>query len=122
MHIGDVVVVSGLGVIGSFVAHLCREAASRLVLVDPIAERRDRADWIGADAVVSPNDVEAAIAELSDRRGSDLWFEASGAPPHFKQRSTTPGRKAPSLSSRSMAMRLSHSGWGQTSTSGVSES
>lgn len=80
VRIGDVVVVSGLGVIGTFLAHLCRESASKLILVDPIPSRRDRAGWIGADAVVSPDDAAAAIDELSAGRGDDLWFEASGSP------------------------------------------
>lgn len=80
VRVGDVVVVSGLGVIGTFVAHLSRKTAGRLVLVDPIAERRERADWIGADAVVAPDEATDAIARLSDGRGSDIWFEASGAP------------------------------------------
>ena len=81
VRIGDVVVVSGLGVIGSFLAHLCREHAGKLILVDPMPHRRERAAWIGADAVVSPDDAAAAIDELSAGRGNDLWFEASGAPP-----------------------------------------
>jgi 2-desacetyl-2-hydroxyethyl bacteriochlorophyllide A dehydrogenase len=80
-RIGDVVVVSGLGVIGSFAGHLARLTAGRLVLVDPVPQRRERAAWIGADAVVDPADAAAAIDELSDGRGNDLWIEASGAPP-----------------------------------------
>jgi 2-desacetyl-2-hydroxyethyl bacteriochlorophyllide A dehydrogenase len=80
VRIGDVVVVSGLGVIGTFVGHLCRETAAKVILVDPIPRRRERAAWLGADAVVSPEDAPAAVAELSRGRGSDLWFEASGAP------------------------------------------
>jgi 2-desacetyl-2-hydroxyethyl bacteriochlorophyllide A dehydrogenase len=80
VRLGDVAVVSGLGVIGTFVAHLCRESASRLILVDPMPHRRQRAAWIGADAVVAPEDTASAVAELSGGRGNDLWFEASGAP------------------------------------------
>jgi 2-desacetyl-2-hydroxyethyl bacteriochlorophyllide A dehydrogenase len=80
VHIGDVVVVSGLGVVGTFAAQLAKPTAGALVLVDPIPERRERAAWIGADAVVDPADAAAAIAELSEGRGSDLWVEASGAP------------------------------------------
>jgi 2-desacetyl-2-hydroxyethyl bacteriochlorophyllide A dehydrogenase len=80
VRVGDVVVVSGLGVIGTFVAHLCREPASKLILVDPMPNRRERAAWIGADAVVAPEGAAAAVAELSGGRGNDLWFEASGAP------------------------------------------
>ncbi|MFC5677896.1 zinc-dependent alcohol dehydrogenase [Aeromicrobium endophyticum] len=80
VRIGDVVVVSGLGVIGTFLAHLCRADAGTLILVDPMPSRRERAAWIGADAVVSPDEAAAVIEELSAGRGNDLWFEASGAP------------------------------------------
>jgi 2-desacetyl-2-hydroxyethyl bacteriochlorophyllide A dehydrogenase len=79
VRIGDVVAVSGLGVIGSFAAHLARLTAGRLVLVDPLPERRARAAWIGADAAVDPADAPAAIAELSEGRGADVFVEASGA-------------------------------------------
>jgi 2-desacetyl-2-hydroxyethyl bacteriochlorophyllide A dehydrogenase len=80
VHIGDVVVVSGLGVIGTFAGHLARPDAGRLVLVEPLAERRERAAWIGADAIVHPDDAAAAIEDLSEGRGNDLWFEVSGVP------------------------------------------
>lgn len=61
-------------------AHLCRESAGKLILMDPMQSRRDRAEWIGADAVVSPEDAATAIEELSAGRGNDLWSEASGSP------------------------------------------
>jgi 2-desacetyl-2-hydroxyethyl bacteriochlorophyllide A dehydrogenase len=81
VRVGDVVAVSGLGVIGSFAAHLARLTAGRLVLVDPLAERRERAAWIGADAAVHPDDAVDALKELSDGRGADVFIEASGATP-----------------------------------------
>ena len=81
IRIGDCVAVSGLGVIGSFAAHLARRTASRLVLVDPLQQRRERAGWIGAEAVVHPDQAAEAIAELTDGRGVDVYVEASGATP-----------------------------------------
>jgi 2-desacetyl-2-hydroxyethyl bacteriochlorophyllide A dehydrogenase len=77
---GDCVAISGLGVIGTFAALLARKVAGRLILIDPLEERRRRADWIGADAVVHPEDAATAIADLTDGRGVDIFFEASGAP------------------------------------------
>ena len=79
VRVGDVVVVSGLGVIGSFAASLARLTAGRLILVDPLPERRERAAWIGADAVVTPSDAPQAIADASAGRGADVYFEVSGA-------------------------------------------
>jgi threonine dehydrogenase-like Zn-dependent dehydrogenase len=79
VRVGDVVAVSGLGVIGTFAAHLARLTAGRLVLVDPLPERRARAAWLGADAVVAPEEAVEAIESLSDGRGADVYIEASGA-------------------------------------------
>jgi 2-desacetyl-2-hydroxyethyl bacteriochlorophyllide A dehydrogenase len=80
VRIGDVVAVSGLGVIGTFAAVLARRTAGRLLLIDPLPERRERVAWIEADAVVHPDEAGDAIAELSEGVGADLFFEASGAP------------------------------------------
>ena len=80
VRFGDVALVSGLGVVGSFAGWLARRTAGALVLVDPLAARRERAAWIGADAVVAPEDAVAAVLELSGGRGADVAVEASGAP------------------------------------------
>lgn len=76
---GDVVVVSGLGVIGHFLAGLVRPIVGKLVLIDPLESRRERARYLGADAVVPPQDAAAAVAELSSGRGADQSYEVSGA-------------------------------------------
>lgn len=80
VRVGDVVAVSGLGVVGSFAAHLARKTAGKLVLIDPLEQRRERASWIGGDAVVHPRDAAATVEELSRGRGADIVMEASGAP------------------------------------------
>ena len=81
VRVGEVVALSGLGIIGSLTAHLVRKTAAKLILVDPAPERRDRAAWIGADAVVDPSQVASVVAELSQGRGVDSFIETSGAPP-----------------------------------------
>lgn len=80
VRFGDVAMVSGLGVVGSFAGLLARRTAGALVLVDPLPERRERAAWIGADAVVAPEDAVDAVKALSNGRGADVVVEASGAP------------------------------------------
>lgn len=80
VRVGDCVAVSGLGVVGSFCAQLARKNADRLVLIDPSANRRELARWIGADKVVAPGDAPAAIAEMTRGRGVDVFIEASGSP------------------------------------------
>jgi 2-desacetyl-2-hydroxyethyl bacteriochlorophyllide A dehydrogenase len=81
VRVGECVAVSGLGVIGSFCAHLARKTAGKLLLIDPAPQRRELAAWIGADAVVGPEQVADAVDALSDGRGMDVIIEASGAPP-----------------------------------------
>jgi len=81
VRVGDRVVVSGLGVIGLLLARLCRLTAATLILVEPRAWRREVATRIGADAVVPPAEAGAAIDALTEGRGADVYFEASGAPP-----------------------------------------
>lgn len=80
IRIGDCVVVSGLGVIGTFAAEMARETADRLIVIEPLARRREHAEWLGADAVVTPADAAATIDELTAGRGADVFVEASGAP------------------------------------------
>jgi 2-desacetyl-2-hydroxyethyl bacteriochlorophyllide A dehydrogenase len=80
VRLGDCCVVSGLGVIGTFAAHLARRTAGTLVLVDPLPTRRRFAQSVGADAVVSPDEAVAVVDDLSDGRGADVYVEASGAP------------------------------------------
>ncbi len=77
---GDVVVVSGLGVVGSFAAALARRTAGTLIVVDPLPGRRARAEWLGADAIVDPADLADAVHDHSGGRGADIVVEASGAP------------------------------------------
>lgn len=78
---GEVVAVSGLGLVGCFAAFLARMSAGRLIVIDPQANRRERSAWIGADAVVAPDQAAQAIQDLTKGRGVDLFIETSGAPP-----------------------------------------
>ena len=83
--VGDCIVVSGLGVIGTFAAYLARRTAGKLIVIEPSQTRRDRSAWIEADAVVDPSEAVAVVEELSAGRGADLCIEASGAPPALQQ-------------------------------------
>lgn len=80
VRIGDCAVVSGLGIVGTFAAEMARATADRLILIDPLPLRRELAERLGADAVVHPNEAAAAISELSEGRGADVFIEASGSP------------------------------------------
>lgn len=78
---GEVVAVSGLGIVGTFSAYLARLTAAKLIVIDPNAFRREKAAWLGADAVIAPEDAADTIQRLSGGRGVDMYIETSGAPP-----------------------------------------
>jgi alcohol dehydrogenase len=88
--LGEQLVVVGLGVVGLFVVQLLASMSpGRLVGVDGLAPRRERALQLGADAVMDTADrnVVDSIRELlcqspggEEYRGADLAFELSGNP------------------------------------------
>jgi 2-desacetyl-2-hydroxyethyl bacteriochlorophyllide A dehydrogenase len=79
-RIGDVVAVSGGGIVGVLAANLARRTASTLILVEP-TERADGLTAIhGADRVVRPDQAVDVLSDMTDDRMADVWIEASGAP------------------------------------------
>lgn len=81
VRFGDCVVVYGQGTVGSFAAQLARRTAGQLIVVDPVAKRRELALSWGADLAVTPEDAPAAIEQASQGRGADIAIEASGTAP-----------------------------------------
>ena len=82
VRLGDRVAVFGLGAIGLLTVQAARASgAERVVAVDPLATRRERALRMGADAAFDPSagDVALAIKEATERRGVDVAIETSGA-------------------------------------------
>ena len=79
--LGDVVVVTGLGVIGLLVVQLLRRAGVGLVIgIDGVERRRELAQHFGADIVIDPTEpVAERVRELTDNRGADIVIEVSGA-------------------------------------------
>ncbi|WP_049985973.1 zinc-dependent alcohol dehydrogenase [Halobellus rufus] len=89
-RVGEDVVVFGAGVVGlCTIGVLASFPLGRLVAVEPIPERRDRAEAMGADVAVAPAELDTAL-DLETRRGSDsggskpsgadLVYELSGRP------------------------------------------
>src|SRR5438874_1929846 len=81
VRLGDRVAVFGLGAIGLLTVQAARASgAERVVAVDPLAARRERARRMGADAAFDPTagDVALAIKEATERRGVDVAIETSG--------------------------------------------
>ncbi|HEV8654177.1 MAG TPA: zinc-binding alcohol dehydrogenase [Candidatus Limnocylindria bacterium] len=79
VRIGETALVFGQGVVGVCCALVARRSAHRVIVVDPIALRRDFAIRHGADAAVAPDEAVAAVRELTHGRGADVTFEASGS-------------------------------------------
>lgn len=78
---GDTVLVTGLGGIGTAVVQGARIAgASKIVVSDPVAERRDAAIHFGATHAIDPtaDDLQARVMELTNGIGVDYSFEAAG--------------------------------------------
>ncbi|WP_182086346.1 zinc-binding dehydrogenase [Aureimonas sp. ME7] len=76
----ETVVVSGGGTIGLVSAAAAIGMGARVVVIDPIAKRREVALRLGADAAVDPSDGGAVerVMELTGGIGADLVVEASG--------------------------------------------
>lgn len=81
---GATVLVLGLGGIGQSVVQGARVAgASRIIVSDPVAARRDMAKTFGATDFVDPTseDLAAVVAEATSGIGVDYAFEAAGVGP-----------------------------------------
>jgi L-iditol 2-dehydrogenase len=79
---GDHVAVVGAGTIGLMLLQLARRAgATRVLVSEPSAAKRDVAQRLGADVVVDPlhDDLQAAAREMCGGRGVDVALEAVGA-------------------------------------------
>ncbi len=78
---GATVLVTGLGGIGAAVVQGARIAgASRIVVSDPVAERREAAMHFGATHAIDPmaEEVTARVLDLTGGIGVDYSFEAAG--------------------------------------------
>ena len=79
-NLGDVVVVSGLGVIGLIQVQLLRRLGVRVIGVDGVAERRALAERFGAEVTLEPGThVAREVRRLTENRGADIVIEVSGA-------------------------------------------
>lgn len=90
---GDVVVVSGLGVIGLLITQLARRSgAGTIIGVDRLAHRRELAERFGADITLDPSvGVAEAVRAASGNRGADVVIEVSGAAPALNEAIRTVG-------------------------------
>ena len=76
----DVVAIIGGGPIGLCAAMVCAESGATVVVIDPIASRRENALQYGANIVLDPTEspIEEQILALTNGRGADVVIECSG--------------------------------------------
>ncbi|WP_210479338.1 zinc-binding alcohol dehydrogenase [Naasia sp. SYSU D00948] len=81
IHVGETVVVFGGGVPGQIVAQLARLNGGRVLLADPLAERRALAERLGAWRAVDPTagSVAEQVRAVTENRGADVVIEISGS-------------------------------------------
>jgi 2-desacetyl-2-hydroxyethyl bacteriochlorophyllide A dehydrogenase len=79
-RLGERVAVFGQGVVGLLITQLLRRTGVKLIMVvDPLARRRELACQVGADVALAPRDVAAGnLSDLSNGLGVDIAIEASG--------------------------------------------
>ena len=86
--LGDTVLVTGQGPIGSFAAQLCKLGGAYQVIATDLSDKRlDVARQIGVDLALNPrtDDVLARIQGFTKGRGADVVVESSGSPKAFVQ-------------------------------------
>jgi (R,R)-butanediol dehydrogenase/meso-butanediol dehydrogenase/diacetyl reductase/L-iditol 2-dehydrogenase len=88
MKVGDSVIITGGGPIGLLTLQLAVKAgAAKVLLSEPIAEKRELAKRFGADVIVDPlhEDLLAIANKFTDRRGFNVCIEATGIPALARQ-------------------------------------
>jgi alcohol dehydrogenase len=76
---GDTVVVVGCGPVGLMAVLCAADLAGRLIAVDGVAQRRELAVGLGAEAV-EPGRAADVVAEATGGLGADVVIEAAGSP------------------------------------------
>jgi L-iditol 2-dehydrogenase len=83
---GETALVVGQGPIGLLIMQLLRWSGSRVIVSDPLAERRDLGRSLGADVALDAGaDVAAEVTALTDGRGADSVFVAAVGPSALAQ-------------------------------------
>ena len=83
IELGDTVVIFGAGPMGLMHVMLCRIAgAARIIVVDPLERRREKARQLGCDETVDPRDGEVSVRlrHAAGGRGADVVITACPVP------------------------------------------
>ncbi len=83
IQLDDVVVIAGAGPLGLMMTQVARlKTPGKLIVVDPVEERRTLAMRFGADTAIDPTrqDAPAVVRSLTGGYGCDVYIETTGAP------------------------------------------
>ncbi|MFV0362606.1 MAG: alcohol dehydrogenase catalytic domain-containing protein [Suipraeoptans sp.] len=84
----DIVVISGAGTLGlGMITYAKNRNPGKLVVLDMVESRLEKAKEFGADLVLNPNkvNVEEEIYNLTEGYGCDIYIEATGHPSSVEQ-------------------------------------
>ena len=78
---GETVAIFGQGPVGLAGTLFAKAMGTRVIAIEPTAERRKLARALGADETIDPNadDANSAVKELTRGEGADCSFETSGS-------------------------------------------
>lgn len=80
LRLGETALVMGQGVVGLLVTQLLKLAgAGQVLVVDPLAKRRNLALAGGADEAFGPDELPGGVLDATAGRGADVAVEASGS-------------------------------------------
>jgi predicted dehydrogenase/threonine dehydrogenase-like Zn-dependent dehydrogenase len=78
IEIGEVVLVTGLGLLGLLTVQMARAAGATVIAVDPMPARRELARLAGAAHVADPADVAALVTSVTNGLGVDRVMLTAG--------------------------------------------
>lgn len=84
----DIVVISGAGTLGlGMITYARRQNPEKLIVLDMLDERLEKAKEFGADIILNPGKVNAiqTVMDLTDGYGCDIYIEATGHPSSVQQ-------------------------------------
>jgi (R,R)-butanediol dehydrogenase/meso-butanediol dehydrogenase/diacetyl reductase/L-iditol 2-dehydrogenase len=88
IKVGDSVIITGGGPIGLLTLQVAiRAGAAKILVSEPVAEKRELARRFGADVTVDPlhEDLLAIANKFTDQRGFNVCIEATGIPALARQ-------------------------------------
>jgi L-gulonate 5-dehydrogenase len=80
LEAGEHAVIFGAGPIGQAICLLARERDARVLMIDPMANRLEIGAGFGAETMGWDDDVIEAAREWAGGEGSEVVFDATGAP------------------------------------------